>query len=133
MHIIGFLLHDSSYCMLLWIEILTDGSFVKILSLLKWIYRNCIMCSIFRSKRSNLTTNFFASFAKWRITGKSCIFSLPKTTEKLRDRYPKRMSKCSETCWIHRCQWNIKSANRYSHWLIKHSFCIHIYDGSCYY
>lgn len=31
--------------MLLGIEILTDGSFVKILSLLKWIYRNCIMCS----------------------------------------------------------------------------------------
>lgn len=31
--------------MLLGIEILTDGSFVKILSLLKWIYRNFIMCS----------------------------------------------------------------------------------------
>ena len=46
-------------------------------------------------------------------------------------RCPKRMSRCSKTCWIHRCQLNIKSTNCYSHWLIKHSFCIHIYIGCC--
>ena len=40
---VGFLLHINYW--MLWIEILTDGSFVKILSLLKWIYRNFIMCS----------------------------------------------------------------------------------------
>jgi hypothetical protein len=44
-HIYVFFYVQCSYCMLLGIEILTDGSFVKILSLLKWIYRNCIMCS----------------------------------------------------------------------------------------
>ena len=69
----------------------------------------------------------FARFAKG-ITGRSCLFSLPKTTQMLRIIYPKRMSKCSENCWIHRCQWNIKSTNCYFYWLIKHSLCcIHIF------
>jgi len=65
---------------MLWIEILTDGSFVKILSLLKWIYRNCIKC-IICSKRSKLTKNtIVCMFCKMSPTGKCCLSFLPKNT-----------------------------------------------------
>jgi hypothetical protein len=56
--------------MLLGIEILTDGSFVKILSLLKWIYRNCIMCS----KKFKLDNHaIVASFDKGTTTGENSL------------------------------------------------------------
>ena len=124
---VGFLL-DINYWML-WIEILTDGSFVKILSLLKWIYRNCIKCIICSKRSKSTTIQLFVCFAKWvqllsllfAQKHKHCIWCLKGDEQML------------QTWWrIHRCQLNIKSTNCYSYWLMKYSLCIqYIYIGCC--